>query len=208
MKPIYKSTLMKKQFFTLIVGLLFFQNYSTGQTSASQAKYLFHKINKQNSFNLKEGKGIDVYLLDSITKVGNNLYEFKSKHYLGGSFKELNDSSFVFIKNYEELEISNLDSSFQQTIRFPKEEITYLPIDKIKYIEYYQNGGDIFNAIGGISLLSAIIIAPLVSINYSKGTFNSDRYFSIVKPSLIGLAIGLPLSYPFTSKRLVIKPIR
>lgn len=53
------------------------------------------------------------------------------------------------------------------------------------------------------SLLSALIVAPLASIDKSQpNNFNSKRYISIVKPSLIGIGIGIALYIPLYQKKV------
>jgi hypothetical protein len=44
------------------------------------------------------------------------------------------------------------------------------------------------------SVSALLLAAPLVSINYKNGTFNSNRYFSWAYTSMAGIAISLPIS--------------
>jgi hypothetical protein len=41
--------------------------------------------------------------------------------------------------------------------------------------------------------LTALLVAPLASINYGNGSFNKDRYFSIAGAGLASVAVGIPL---------------
>jgi hypothetical protein len=105
--------------------------------------------------------------------------------------------------NLEDIEIANKDSTFNQSLSFVIERPISQPIDKIKYVEYEPNAGIVFAVIGGLSFVSTILVAPLASVNYGKGTFNTDRY---LEPSLIGTVVGLTLHYSFQKRRLQIKP--
>jgi hypothetical protein len=42
-------------------------------------------------------------------------------------------------------------------------------------------------------LLIILLVAPLASINYSKGTFDFDRYKTIVITGGIGIGISIPM---------------
>jgi len=56
------------------------------------------------------------------------------------------------------------------------------------------------------SLITALVIAPLASYNFSKQTFNSFKYLSIVKPSLFVFAVGMTINLSFNHRRLNLKP--
>ncbi len=84
----------------------------------------------------------------------------------------------------------------EKTLRFSnglskKEEIEYtsirnvppisLPIADINHIRYRNKGAKDWSNMGGLittlGALSALVIAPLASIDYSEGKINSDLYF-------------------------------
>ena len=88
-----------------------------------------------------------------------------------------------------------------------KEEIRYgnirglppisLPVADIGHLTYRRKGAEDWNNLGVVvttlSALSALVIAPLASINYSKGEFNSDQYFRWAGYSLGLTGVGVAL---------------
>jgi hypothetical protein len=53
--------------------------------------------------------------------------------------------------------------------------------------------GNLGNVTLGFSTLTALFVAPLVSINYKSWEFNKNRYFKVAGSGLIGIAVGIPL---------------
>ncbi|MBK7425562.1 MAG: hypothetical protein IPI60_00235 [Saprospiraceae bacterium] len=53
--------------------------------------------------------------------------------------------------------------------------------------------------------LTALVVAPLVSINYAEGGFNSERYFKVAGVGLAGVAVGIPLILLAKPKTYVLK---
>lgn len=53
--------------------------------------------------------------------------------------------------------------------------------------------------------LTALVVAPLVSINYAEGGFNSERYFKVASVGFAGSALGIPLIYLAIPKTYVLK---
>lgn len=73
-----------------------------------------------------------------------------------------------------------------------------IPLSKI-YSVYYNSPSrtkayGISETFMGISAFTALIVSPLVSINYRKGTFNSRRYFSWAGLSLVGFGASLTVN--------------
>ncbi|MCB0579739.1 MAG: hypothetical protein KDD10_10580 [Phaeodactylibacter sp.] len=70
-------------------------------------------------------------------------------------------------------------------------------IADIDHITYRNKGAKGWNNLGGIlatlGALSALVAAPLASINYGKGEFNSDRYFRVAGYSLGAAGAGVAL---------------
>jgi len=70
-------------------------------------------------------------------------------------------------------------------------------IDDIDYIEYFRSH-ETWESIGiaGIicSALTTFVVAPLVSINYQDGTFNSNTYKNWALAGTAGMAISFPIA--------------
>jgi hypothetical protein len=97
--------------------------------------------------------------------------------------------------------IRNINSSVFHT--YPdslKKELRLIKMNEINSISMSTENG-ISNwggAIAAISTFSALFVAPLVSINYTNGRFNTKRYYSILTGCGIGVAVGLPLNLIFS----------
>ena len=87
-----------------------------------------------------------------------------------------------------------------------KEEVSYPNIKALQYISYaipdidrltYRNkgrkAGRIWEDPHHLGALSTLVVAPLLSIDYSKGTFNSSQYFRLAGYSLGVTGVGAAL---------------
>lgn len=57
-----------------------------------------------------------------------------------------------------------------------------------------------WNLTGGLSFLTAIFVAPLVSIDYRHWEFNKNRYFRVAGIGLAGIVVSVPLSACFKER--------
>jgi len=84
------------------------------------------------------------------------------------------------------------------------------PISIICGITYKNKSGEFFTKAGTYlavaSLLTAAIVAPLVSINYQEGTFNLDTYKSVVIAGGIGFGVSIPILVISRKKRITLEP--
>jgi hypothetical protein len=80
---------------------------------------------------------------------------------------------------------TKLNSSFEL-----KDSLTIIKYNQIAYLYYYKpyefQVHNISKSTGWLALLSTVIIAPLISINYQDFDFNKRRYFNIA-----GVSLGL-----------------
>lgn len=110
------------------------------------------------------------------------IYEYKTH------IEYKNDSSKTLEKNY------NMQGGFIRTIELHK-------ISSFSYTSKKQNARNVFfGSMAFIAGMNALFVAPLVSINYLKGGFNSKRYFTWAGISLITMGICIPISQVFTEK--------
>lgn len=56
-------------------------------------------------------------------------------------------------------------------------------------------------AIAAFSAFAALVVAPLVSVNYKTGDFNQKRYYPVLASCGIGFAIGIPLNIIFRNNK-------
>lgn len=72
-----------------------------------------------------------------------------------------------------------------------------LPREQLVEIAYQSPNARFSQGLGGtltfLGAVTALIAAPLVSINYENGTFNSDRYYRVAAVGLGGVGVGIPL---------------
>ncbi|MCK4639678.1 MAG: hypothetical protein KAT33_09675 [Bacteroidales bacterium] len=83
-----------------------------------------------------------------------------------------------------------------------------IAVENIAEIDFHNKTNKLIYDASGvlifISSVTALIIAPLISINYKYQTFNEERYFNWVKVSLIGLTVSIPLSIISKPKKVQI----
>lgn len=136
--------------------------------------------------------------VDSITTVTGYFHEVK------------NGTLRVFPKIYN-VKIASCDSSYaiEKTICKPQRFVD-VDINSIKLISYQdassQNRygvGTFFYVLGGVT---SLVVAPLISINYSKGTFNEKRYFRTLGIGAGLVCIGVPLAIFGNPKKFYFMP--
>jgi hypothetical protein len=81
----------------------------------------------------------------------------------------------------------------------------------ITSIYYHSSGASAVSSVSaGLSAagyLTALIIAPLISINYKTGDFNSDRYYKVAGAGLITVGVTLPLALIFSGRTFELKDL-
>jgi len=80
----------------------------------------------------------------------------------------------------------------------PLGEVTKIDPATISSIYYQSNSMQTVSTVSGIIALlgntTALIVAPLISINYKTGDFNKDLYYKVAGAGLITLGVTLPLA--------------
>lgn len=82
----------------------------------------------------------------------------------------------------------------------------FIPIakDSIRYLKYYKPGEygswKKLNAIGWMSFVSALFVAPLVSLEFSPFGFNSRRYLKVAGVSLLTMTVSFSFKSFFNGK--------
>ena len=83
-----------------------------------------------------------------------------------------------------------------------------IPNERILAITRENPAGNAFQGVMGLSLFSAVLVAPLASIKWFNGwNFNAKTYTTIAKGSLIAFGASLPLAVALGGeRRLVPRP--
>lgn len=96
----------------------------------------------------------------------------------------------------------------KKTRRHQEPEIS-LNLQHAVGINLTSRASENISTFGGILTLlgsfTTLIVAPLVSINYADGGFNSQRYFKVAGTGLGAAVVGIPLVALFRSKTYVLK---
>lgn len=110
------------------------------------------------------------------------------------NFDLLSENTYLIFKNGSESRTTNdyvgtYYSSYCNPIN--------IGLKNLNSITYTSPSRDFFRTFGYavtvLSVLTTTIVAPLVSINYKSGNFNTDRYFKFASGGLIGLSVGIPI---------------
>lgn len=69
--------------------------------------------------------------------------------------------------------------------------------NQLKYFQYDNKARNAIQVCGStltiVSVGTALLVAPLVSINYKNGNFNKEKYYTVAGCGLAGIAVGIPL---------------
>lgn len=81
----------------------------------------------------------------------------------------------------------------------------------ISSIYYQGNAANTVNVISAtltaLGYTTALLVAPLVSINYKTGDFNSDRYYKVAGAGLIAVGVSLPLAILTSGRTFELKDL-
>jgi hypothetical protein len=133
---------------------------------------------------ISESYSGDIVSFSADSIVFKPYWYYKHESYNSSRYDSDSDSSITINKNFSDTE-NNL-------ISINKEDIDHIGRDPIM--------GFVGSGIAGISMFTLIIVAPLVSVRYIHGGFNSDRYLLWAKYSLIGVAVGYPANIFFQTR--------
>jgi hypothetical protein len=115
----------------------------------------------------------------------------------------IDPSSMSIFKEFTKQDsLVSIDKDFYQ---FPETQIT-LAKSSIHYVQKSNYFRYLCYGFTYISISSALIIAPLVGINYKAGGFNSNRYGQVVKYSLLAAASGIAVSFFFPERTYRFSP--
>ncbi|MFC2129142.1 hypothetical protein ACFLQX_00005, partial [Bacteroidota bacterium] len=102
---------------------------------------------------------------------------------------------------------TNLDKSgygdgysfdFSESFYEESGDLTVIDPRTITSIYYQSNGASAVSTVSGIlaaaGYTTAMLIAPLISINYRTGDFNESRYYKVAGYSLITVGLTLPIA--------------
>lgn len=174
----------------LPLGTLFAQTpKSIKDAPITKQKIIFYKLTNPNkTVKLKQGERVDIYYGDSSSS--NNISGITGKIYA-------KSDSILFIYAvwdvYEKPISGNVKSGqvfmYPPNFSYPHDSIIGINFKKISYLrpDKYGTGGGLCIL---TSIASALIIGPLVSIDYSTRKFDSERYREILFPSIGLLAAG------------------
>ena len=164
----------------------------------SEAKFEFERWNNSRRKKLKSGKGIEV-----------NLNAGDSTYIIYGSLYEANQNSIQIEPLWENIKLDTSEFYYSSITNHFENSLATIPIQNINSLKYDANYVIIPFSIAYLSLISATIVAPLVSIDKnSPNNFNSKRFKSIILPSLIGAGIGFTIGYALKGgkNRFKLKP--
>jgi hypothetical protein len=128
-------------------------------------------------------------------------------HTVSGWIREMTDSTLeVDADNETEIKTNDQkqrttitrERSFYDTAGFTQNDRVSIDLRTIKYMQYSGPSRSNWHTAAGLMLtlssVTALLIAPLVSVNYRNGNFNSQRYYGYTLCGLGGIAVGIPIS--------------
>ena len=123
---------------------------------------------------------------------------------LSGKLNEINDSSLHFRLFEESIHliygdgtISDYHKNFHLGQDSTLPEIRTIKLSELQYLQYNSpfksSLNDATSPILALSTITALLVAPLVSIKYKNGQFNSNRYYKWAAGGLIGVSVSIPV---------------
>lgn len=172
---------MRTVLFYIICIVLTFDVYSQDDDVIyTKEKYEFERYFSNGTKRLKSGKSIEVVLNDKDT------FHSQSGYLIG-----VKDSFLILNMDYEYFQLQRKNYSFNESFEYENSKQQVISFESIKYVEYEPNASFVFGALGGVSLFTALFIAPLVSIDKKwPNNFNSKRYVTVLGSALIGAVVG------------------
>ena len=177
---------------TFIFFLFGLMNVVIGQSDTSDQqsgpdrsiKYSLERYKSERVKKIRQGREIRVYLKNEDTL--HSLYG----QLVNVSYKE------VILSAYEERKLVDGEFNyFEQSFVYEETRCLTLPVGTIESLEYDNWYNGYINLFAGLSGVSALLVAPLVSIDKDyPNHFNTQRYKNVVVPSLICLGSSLSLA--------------
>lgn len=175
-------------------------------------KYLVNSLDSTKIIQIPTDRNIEIYYEEKLT---DSIYDSKSFNGLGYLDSIYEDSILVNLYEVnEELWLEdNLDwiSTSTSIIRNPETSLLYtIDLYNLPTLGFSTNANDVFQSISAIGIfsgfLTALVIAPLVSINYKTGDFRDHRYYSVAGYSLAAVAVSLPIYFLSFPKSYILIP--
>ena len=197
------ATILKKHFLpkmnlllSTFVCLCLCTGTMFGQTISDENSgiYLVSSLDSTKKIHLKQKGTMELhYEFD----FADSLIESKSS-YLQGKIERVSDTTLSFQTWSENTYLTyysgiETDSYTQYTSDYIKE----IRINQIECLQYNSPVRESFHGIGNLTAslgtIAAVLVAPLVSINFKNGDFNKNRYYTVAGCGLIGLAVSIPI---------------
>jgi hypothetical protein len=187
--------MLMKTTLILFISILFICDFSHGQKDSTHIK--LYKYDSSREKLVKRETYLTVLLDDD-------------KIIYNGKLIDKTDSFLLITYDYYQEKIkTDSTETFKSYRRIDEKEapIVKIKLDDINYVSKESNTGLVFAGMGGLSLITSLIVAPLVSYSFRTGEFNSDRYLNIMKFSLPATALGFTFYYTFGNKKYSVRPM-
>lgn len=158
--------------------------------------YLVNSADTSKKIELFNTESMDLYLAEN---TATGIQEHSYSGFIRNSF-----NGRLFFETYSEKTSTipgtairaNSETSISYSGQIiPQKEI---PVDSIQSLNYLSPSSGQLNSFSivliSLSSIELLVAAPLASIQYGKGGFNSKRYFRMAGIGLVGLGIGIPLA--------------
>jgi|GEM_PF-1994135 len=175
-------------------------------------KYLINSLDSTKVVRIPEDRNIDIYYKEELN---DSIYKYKSLNGFGYIDSIYEDS--IIVSLYEmDINFSDendFESLYTGTSIYGEATpyiITTIDLNNMPEIGFSTNTSDALESISAFGMsfgvFTALIVAPLISINYKSGEFRDQRYYKIAGYSLGVSAISLPLFLFSGSKSYTIIP--
>lgn len=183
--------------------VLFQKKKALLKNTMAKKSYHFFLVNSIDSNRKVKLSNYMAYNLNYLENNFDTLVENKNTS-LSGYLVDLNKTELVFDVLTENINmkfkngISSTTTNDYWKYKYEKQDyLRTVNLNSITSIDYTSQSRDHWGSFGRtttfLSSMAALLVAPLVSINYRTGDFNKNRYYKIAGSGLIGLSVGIPL---------------
>jgi len=154
--------------------------------SFGQSKNLtLTKKNNNRTINIKV-KPSTQFTIDYILNV-DTISQTRTEIRKTGEIVDITPDSIILEITHEDIVTYKLDKMtyFLDTLSILKKDICRINVNK--------SGGNPFTTIGAIGIFTALIVAPLISIDYDSGEINEKKYFLVQSVSTLTSIISFSL---------------
>ncbi len=188
---------MKQKLLISLCVILFTGITVSALTEKGKEKYSIKRFKTEGTKKLKPGAKMELFFAsDSLQKpttqkvVHGRLISLDEKNLTVGLGMEYNATRY------------SLDTVKETYCKLSHEPATPYDISTIEYMNYEPKVKTVFEVLAYASVISALVLSPLIAYDIATNDFSGSMYVSAVAPSLVACAVTIPLYFGFEQRKI------